>query len=216
MTEQLFQRYPELQQIDPVGKALLEKARYLEAPAGTILFRQGDQCENFIFVTSGDIKVLGRNQNGREIVLYRIQNRGTCVLTTSCLLGQQNYPAEGIAESDISAFLLPQQAFEKALSESPFLRQFIFASYSQPLSDMITLVQNVAFESIEHRLANYLIELAGADLSIHQSHQQIADELGTAREVVSRQLKRMEQQSLLTLSRGCIQINDLEKLLNVT
>ena len=212
MTSSLLQHYPELQQIDPQGEALLAYAKKLNAPAGSILFRQGDRCENFILVTSGRIKVLSRSEGGREIVLYRIENKGTCVLTTSCLLGQQAYPAEGIAETDISAYLLPLSAFEKALSDSPVLRQFIFSAYSQPLTDIITLVQNVAFESIEHRLNEYLRHISESGLTLHQSHQQIADELGTAREVVSRQLKRMEQQGSLSLSRGRIQILDLKKL----
>ena len=212
MTHSLLKHYPELEKIDAQGEALLTHAKPLNAPAGSILFRQGDRCEHFILVTSGRIKVLSRSEGGREIVLYRIENKGTCVLTTSCLLGQQSYPAEGIAETDISAYLLPLSSFEKALADSPVLRQFIFAAYSQPLSDIITLVQNVAFESIEHRLNAYLRNISDSDLTIHQSHQQIADELGTAREVVSRQLKRMEQQGVINLSRGRIQIIDQKKL----
>lgn len=206
MSSHLLQHYPELQQIDLQGEKLLSNAKKISAPAGSVLFRQGDHCENFILVTSGRIKVLSRSEGGREIVLYRIEDKGTCVLTTSCLLGHQAYPAEGIAETDISAYLLPLSIFERALTESPFLRQFIFSAYSQPLTEIITLIQNVAFESIEHRLNEYLKRTAGPNNIINQSHQQIADELGTAREVISRQLKKLEQQGSLKLNRGSIQI----------
>ncbi|MCP4595132.1 Crp/Fnr family transcriptional regulator [Neptuniibacter sp.] len=216
MASQLLQKYPELQNIDEAGAEILKQAQQITAPAGSVLFRQGDSCNNFIMVTSGSVKVVGRGESGREIVLYRIENRGTCVITTSCLLGKQHYPAEGIAETDIQAYLLPLSAFEEALSSSGSLRQFIFSSYSYPLAEMIELVQSVAFESIENRLIEYLVSHTDSSMKIERSHQQIADELGSAREVISRHLKRLEQQQLIRLERGCIHICDLDQLCSVT
>lgn len=216
MPEPLLQRYPELSQLDPQGQQLITQAQHLRIPANAVIFRQGDLCNNFILVTSGTVKVLARGTNGRELVLYRIEDKGSCVLTTSCLLGRQIYPAEGIAETDVEAFLLPAEAFEKALAQSPILRQFIFSSYAHPLSDMIELVQSIAFESIESRLVEYLLAHNDERLEINCSHQTIADELGTAREVISRQLKKLEQQQLVQLERGRIRICDLEQLNSVT
>lgn len=216
MSDALIHRYPELAQLDEQGLRLIQEAQPIRLPKGSIIFRQGDLCCNFILVTSGSVKVLGRGENGREIVLYRIEDKGTCVLTTSCLLGKQNYPAEGIAETDVQAFLLPQAAFERALADSPALRQFIFSAYAHPLSDMIELVQSIAFDSIESRLVEYLIAHTDPSLKLHCSHQQIADELGTAREVISRHLKKLERQQLVHLERGLIYICDLERLNSVT
>lgn len=212
----LLQRYPELSLLDKAGLAIIKNAQRIQVPSNTVLFRQGDPCNNFIMVISGTVKVLGRNAAGREIVLYRIEDKGTCVLTTSCLLGKQNYPAEGISETDVQAYLLPLSSFEKALNDSPGLRHFIFSSYASPLSEMIELVQSIAFESIESRLIDFLLSQTDSSLKIHASHQHIADTLGTAREVVSRQLKKLESQGLIHLERGCIHICDLDHLQSVT
>jgi len=212
----LLQHYQSLAALDPEGRALLERTQHISVAPGTQLFRQGDPCQHFIMVTSGTVKVFARNSAGREIVLYRIRDNGTCVLTTSCLLGQQCYPAEGIAETAVEAFLLPLKLFEQALSQSAGLRQFIFASYTTPLTEMIQLIQSVAFERMESRLVDFLLRHADSQQKIAASHQQIADELGTAREVVSRQLKKLEQQQLIRLERGCIHLLDLNQLHSVT
>lgn len=216
MSALILQHYPELTPLDAAGESILKLAHKIQAPAGAVLFRQGDSCNNFIMVTSGSVKVVARGESGREILLYRIENKGTCVLTTSCLLGNQLYPAEGIAETDITAYLLPQAAFEQALNQSPNLRQFIFSSYASPLSDVIQLVQSIAFESIESRLIEYLIAHTDKSLTIESSHQQIANELGSAREVISRHLKRLEQQGILKLERGKVHICDFDQLCSVT
>lgn len=212
----LLERYPELSQLDQAGLTILKDAQLIKVPSNTVLFRQGDLCNNFIMVVSGTVKVLGRNAAGREIVLYRIEEKGTCVLTTSCLLGKQNYPAEGISETEVQAYLLPLKSFEIALNNSPGLRHFIFSSYASPLSEMIELVQSIAFESIESRLIEYLLTQTDHDLKVLTSHQEIADNLGTAREVVSRQLKKLESRGLIQLERGCIHICNLESLHSVT
>ena len=216
MSSHLLQQYPELTPIDAAGETILKLAHKIQAPAGSVLFRQGDSCNNFIMVTSGRVKVVAHSHTGREVLLYRIENKGTCVLTTSCLLGKQSYPAEGIAETDITAYLLPESAFEQALNQSSDLRKFIFSSYANPLSEVIELVQSIAFESIETRLVEYLIKNNDSSMTITCSHQQIANELGTAREVISRQLKRLEQQGIIRLERGKVLICDFDQLCSVT
>ncbi|RRC99037.1 Crp/Fnr family transcriptional regulator [Amphritea balenae] len=202
--EQLQQQFPVLAELDQSGMEILARAQRVELPADQIVFHQGDACNNYIIVVSGTVKVLGRNAAGREIVLYRIEQQGSCVLTTSCLLGEEAYPAEGITETDVVAFLIPLAEFRKALAESESLRRFIFDSYGERLAKMIGLVQEIAFERIEKRLARYLIEHCGPGYILLRSHQEIADELGTAREVVSRQLKAFEQKEWIALSRNQI------------
>ncbi|MDO6565304.1 Crp/Fnr family transcriptional regulator [Amphritea sp. 1_MG-2023] len=199
---QLTQPFSLLQQLDEAGLAILSQAKRVDLPAGQVVFQQGNVCDHFIIVTSGTVKVLGRNANGRELILYRIEHQGTCVLTTSCLLGGEAYPAEGITETAVTAFLLPLSGFQRAMTDSTGLRQFIFDSYGERLAKLITLVQEIAFERIETRLARYLIEQVGPSSVLLRSHQEIADELGTAREVVSRQLKLFEQKEWLALSRN--------------
>jgi len=198
----LTDQFPLLQQLDEAGLAILSRAQKVQLPADQVVFHQGSVCQHFIIVVSGVVKVLGRHANGRELVLYRIENQGTCVLTTSCLLGAEDYPAEGITETGVTAFLLPLSDFQRAIAESEGLRRFIFDSYGERLARLIALVQEIAFERIEKRLARYLIEHVGPGSVLLRSHQEIADELGTAREVVSRQLKLFEQKEWVALSRN--------------
>lgn len=200
----LAQQFPLLEGLDEPGVAILSRAKQVTLPAEQIVFHQGDQCSHYIIVVSGTVKVMGRSASGREIVLYRIEQQGSCVLTTSCLLGGEQYPAEGITETEVSAFLLTATDFQQALAESAGLRRFIFDSYGERLAAMIGLVQEIAFERIDQRLAKYLIDHSGAGFVLLRSHQDIADELGTAREVISRHLKALEQKEWLALSRNQI------------
>ena len=150
--QELTSRYPKLSDLDEAGQALLAQAHRVELPADTVIFRHGDRCDHFVMLVSGHVKVVARSPAGRELLLYRINHQGTCVLTTSCLLGNEHYPAEGIAETDVVAYLLPRSVFQQALDRSPALRTFIFDSYAERLSGLIHLVQAVSFESVEQRL----------------------------------------------------------------
>ncbi len=209
----LQQAYPQLVQIDDAeGGQILAEAQLLTVPAGQSVFRIGDPCQNYLLVVSGTVKVVGRSPTGREIVLYRIEDCGTCVLTTACLLGHDAYPAEGITETEVQAFAIPRTRFEQALSRSDGLRQFIFQSYGSRLSAMIALVQQVAFERIDLRLARYLLEHTRQRIELQVTHQDLAIELGSAREVVSRQLKSFEQLGWIRLGRGTIRVDDIDAL----
>lgn len=212
--QELTGRYNALAGLDAAGRKLLAQARRVELPTGTVIFRHGDRCDHFVMLISGRIKVVTRSASGRELLLYRIDQQGTCVLTTSCLLGHQHYPAEGIAETEAVAYLLPQSAFQQAVDNSPALRTFIFDSYAERLAGLIHLVQAVSFENIEQRLAAHLLQRADEQGVVRESHQLIADELGTAREVISRKLQLLAQKSVLTLGRGRVTLINPDALKN--
>ncbi|RDE18743.1 Crp/Fnr family transcriptional regulator [Motiliproteus coralliicola] len=209
----LEMHFPTLAGVDDAeGRAILSEAMLLEVPPGQSVFRVGDPCQNFLMVAAGQVKVIGRGSSGREILLYRIDQGGTCVLTTACLMGHDAYPAEGITETTVQAFAIPRQRFEQALAGSEGLRRFVFASYGERLSDLIRLVQQLAFERIDLRLARYLIENCRERIELQVTHQQLAIELGSAREVVSRQLKSFERQGWISLGRGTIRVEHLAGL----
>ncbi|RRJ82368.1 Crp/Fnr family transcriptional regulator [Aestuariirhabdus litorea] len=191
---------------DAAAARALENAMLVEVPAQTTLFRQGDACDNYLIVLEGSVKVFARSEQGREIVLYHIDDGGSCVLTTSCLFAHSPYPAEGVSETALKAVAIPVRVFERALEESVALREFVFNTYSERLSRLITLVQQIAFERIDVRLARYLVRNAGQQIGL--THQNLAEELGTAREVVSRHLKDFESNGWLQLGRGRIEVID--------
>jgi len=213
MDPRLLQGFPALAAIkDEAALAILAQAHPVEVAAGQVIFRPGDPCQNYLMVVDGRVKVTGRSPAGREIVLYRIEGCGTCVLTTACLLSRERYPAEGVSESKVLAFALPQPLFQQALAISLELRDFIFNAYGKRLSAMISLVQEVAFERIDLRLARFLVSQTASRIEVHTTHQELATELGSAREVISRQLKDFEHRGWIQLGRGSIRVDNIDAL----
>ncbi|WP_372741272.1 Crp/Fnr family transcriptional regulator [Neptunomonas sp.] len=199
-----IQALPFIDNLNSLQIERLHNAQLLTMEEGSVVLRQGDACKGFLILVDGCIRVFGRSTQGKELEMYRIEQMGTCVLSTSCLLAGNTYPAEAVVEEDATFFLLSADDFTYLLSESAAFRSFVFDSYAQRLSNLLMLVQSIAFERIETRLARYLLHEGRRSLVLSLSHQQIADALGTAREVVSRHLKLMEQQGWLSLSRGQI------------
>ena len=200
---------PQLADIDAADACgLLDEAREVSLPAQTTVFRQGDRCRHYLLVLEGGVKVLTRAPNGREIVLYRLGAGDSCVLTTSCLFGNTRYPAEGITETAVIALTIPADLFQRALQESAAFREFVFRSFSAHLASVISLVEEVAFGRLDSRLARQLLDRCDLQLVVSTTHQALATELGSAREVISRLLKELEVQGSLELQRGSIRILD--------
>ena len=211
--DEWLSHFPELSGLDdPVWQKILDAARPVELPAGTTVFRDGDGCQNYMFVIEGAVRVQKMAENGREIVLYRVNAGEACVLTTSCLLSHQRYPAEGITENNLRAISIPVRLFDEGIAGSAGFRAFVFSSYGRRIADLILLVEDVAFGRMDIRLGQYLLDSANDDGDIALTHQAMAAELGTAREVVSRQLKEFERRGWLKLGRGVISITDLPAL----
>ena len=207
--ENVRRLFPELFDVtDSVGKAVVDSASVMDIPPGTVLFRQGDLCHNYLLVLEGTVRVYARAENGREIVLYRIGTGGSCVLTTTCLMGKRSYPAEGVTESAVKALAISAAAFQRGIAQSERLREFVFQSYGERLSELIVLLEEVAFQRIDIRLARHLLERTRHQPVLAATHQALAVELGSAREVVSRQLKEFEKKRWLSLQRGSINILD--------
>lgn len=199
---------------DPELKTLVENAKLIELPGGKTLFYPGAPCQNYVLVVDGQIRVHLVSRNGREILLYRVKPGDSCILTTSCLLGKKPYPAEGTTEEPVTAFVIDQPTFRKTLERSQFFRSFVFENFSARLSTVITRMEEVVFEAVERRLAKVLLE--NPLETLEKTHQELAAELGTAREVVSRHLKRFERYGWIKMQRGSIWILDAKALQRVT
>lgn len=207
----LLKAFPALDTLELEARTqLLSAARPAHLPAGTPIFRPGDACQNYLMVADGDVAVRLLDENGHSIVLYHVEAGQTCVLTTACLMGNSAYTAEGIVEQDLSGLILPQAAFTQLMASSPVFRQFVFTAFGGRLSEMMALINEITFRRIDQRLSDWLSKQPSR--SIETTHQAIADELGTAREVISRQLKDWERQGFLTLGRGRIELLQPERL----
>jgi len=183
----------------------------LQLPKGTVLFRDGDRCQGYVFVMHGSIRVQKMDPEGREIVLYRVEDGQTCMLTTSCLLAGRSYPAEGITEEATELVLLPAERFDALLADPDF-RRFALAMISDRIAELMALIEDVAFGRMDVRLARRLLELDDGTHSLQLTHQQLATELGTAREVISRILKDFGRRGSVALKRGRVELSDLNGL----
>ncbi len=187
---------------------LLDDASIISLEANSTVFQYGDECNNYLILLQGRIKVFTRAENGREILLYRLSQGDSCVLTTSCLFGNRNYPAEGKTETAVTALAISADRFNQALQQSAVFRELVFSAFSLHLSDLISLVEEVAFGKLDLRLAKYLLNQCDSEDTLVSTHHNIATELGSAREVISRQLKEFESKGMITINRGRIKIND--------
>jgi CRP/FNR family transcriptional regulator len=185
--------------------------RIVRLPKGAHPFRAGDEARDYLIVRDGVVRVQLTAESGREIVLYRVGANEGCVLTTSSLLARQPYSAEAICESDVTALLVPGEAFRRLLSTDPGFRDFVLSTYAARVADLILLMEETAFRGVARRLARSLLHRAELGV-VSLTHQALAVEIGTAREVVSRHLKEFERRGVLRAHRGSIEIADRNAL----
>jgi CRP/FNR family transcriptional regulator len=190
---------------------LLSNARTVRLDRADFVFQAGDLCDAFLVLLEGAVRVQLISSGGREVTLYRIGPGGTCFLTTSCLLSKEQYPAEALAESQVLALAIPSSDFQQALENSRWFRNLVFDGFSNRLREVINRIEELSFTSIDCRLAAALIRLDSKGVT-EVTHQDLAVELGTAREVVSRHLKRFESRGLVKLGRGRISVIDLSAM----
>ena len=179
-------------------------ARIIQLPKGAQVFGPTNVPDSLFLLYSGTIRVSQTSETGREIVLYRVDAGESCVLTIACMLAEEAYNAEGIAETDITGVILPKAAFDRLVAEEKAFRNFAFAAYTSRLIDLLHVVDDVAFGRIDVRLAERLLTLAGDEREISATHQELAVELGTAREVISRVLQDFQKRGMIEQSRGRI------------
>ncbi|MGC2167032.1 MAG: Crp/Fnr family transcriptional regulator [Gallionella sp.] len=185
--------------------SLLDSAKIMQLPGGTVMFDENQQCQGFPLLLSGSIRVIKASPNGRELQLYRVLPGESCILTSSCLLGHTRYQARGESEQALEMVLLPAGAFHTMLGNHAVFRNYVFNLFSDRLTGLMQLVSAVAFQKLDQRLAALLI---GKVSPIQATHQAIADELGSAREIVSRLLKGFADQGWVSLGREKIDVTD--------
>lgn len=196
---------------DAARRRLIQASTVVQLDTGQFVFHLGDACEAFVILVDGSVRVQLTSAGGREVTLYRIAPGGSCLLTTSCLFSCEHYPAEALTETPVRALALPRNVFEQLLEDSRAFRTYVFDGFAHRLADVIDRIEAVALTPIESRLAAALVRLHDSGQS-GITHQALAVELGTAREVVSRHLKRMEAGGWLQLGRARITVTDREAL----
>lgn len=177
-------------------------------PEGRHVFGPGQSPDNFLLMIEGTVRVQQVSESGREIVLYRVSAGESCALTTSCMIGHEEYPADGIAETAVRAVAIPRALFDELIASSAEFRRFVFTAFSRRLTNLFRIIEEVAFARLDVRLAQRLLQRAGEAKRVMATHQEFAKELGSAREVVSRQLHEFQRRGWIKVARGEIELID--------
>lgn len=175
-------------------------------PAGSILFRPGDQAQGFVLVWKGRIEVRLTAASGREILLYTVEPGQSCIQTTLGLLGEDGYTGEAVAATAVEISVLPKGDFLRRMEEAPF-RAEVLRAFGQRMADLTRVLELVAFEPVDQRLARALIALAKGD-RVEATQAELAARIGSAREVVTRQLQAFAAAGLTRAARGAVVILD--------
>lgn len=211
--ENLLNLYPALAGLPDERLGALLRPAALELSAGTQVFAEHQPCQGFPLLLAGSIKVVKQSASGRELMLYRVAPGGSCIITSSCLLGRSDYNARGIAETPLRLLLVPAPAFAQLMLDHAPFRDFVFHLFAERIAELMQLVEEVAFTRLDQRLARLIVAQDRAVLNV--THQQLADELGSVREIVSRLLKGFAEQGLVALGREQLTVTDRAGLLKV-
>ncbi len=198
---------------DAMRERFLHAALLARMEPGQNVCQQGDECAHLALVMSGTARIYKLGENGREITLYRIGRGESCILTASCILSQMPFPAFAVCEEGLEAVVIPAGQIRQWLAESSLWRDYVFGLVAHRMADIISLVEEVVFRRMDQRIADYLIQHGRQNgQRIEITHQLMASDLGTSREVVSRILKDFETGGIIRVARGSVEILDLEQL----
>lgn len=213
--QELNATYPELAGIsDPIWLETIEQAKAMSVAPDTTLFSGSATCNNFMLILEGTIRIYQTAADGREITLYRVEAGDLCILSLNSLLKKKSFNAIAVTESPVKALALSSENFKNMMNSSEVFRDYVINILTERLCETIYMVQDAAFNHLNMRLACMLGSLfernKGSSLKI--THQEIAFELGTTREVISRILKDFERQNCVKLSRGQIELASADGL----
>ncbi|MCS6772504.1 MAG: Crp/Fnr family transcriptional regulator [Anaerolineae bacterium] len=181
-------------------------------PARSQIFAEGDECNALAFMLKGVVRVFKVSETGREITLYRFERGESCILTINCILGNRQFPAVAVAEENAEAVMVAAEAFRTWIDRYAFWRSYVFNLLSQRLAAVIEVVDEVAFRQMDARVAEWLLVHAGSSDQVKATHQAIAADLGTSREVVSRILQDFVADGMVETGRGFILLRNRDSL----
>ena len=211
--DRLLRALPILRSAEPhIAREFNQAAWIVHIPAGRDVFVEGDQVQAIAVLVSGVVRVYQVGETGREITLYRFGLGESCILTANAILSQQTFPAIATVEQDAEAVMIPAEAFRDWVRRSDLWRTFVFDLLSQRLANVMALVDEVAFQRLDARVAALVLERSMVHNPLHITHQEIAAELGSSREVISRLLEDLASRGLIRAARGTLEVLDRQAL----
>jgi CRP/FNR family transcriptional regulator len=211
--DRFWKVFPALQRLEPQAlQDLQQAASFVRLPASKVIFLEGDCATSLALVLSGTVRVFKTGKTGREITLYRIGAGESCILTVNAILNDQPYPANAVAEQVVEAVMVPQAIFRDWVRRYPWWREFAFSLLSLHLTTVLQLVDELVFRRMDSRVAAYLQQRSRQHNPVWVTHHEIAAELGSSREVISRILESFAAAGLIRATRGAVEVLDFEIL----
>jgi CRP/FNR family transcriptional regulator len=202
-----------LQQADPqLVREFQQSAFFARIPSGRDVFVEGDRADAIALLISGVVRVYKIGETGREITLYRFGHGESCILTANAILSQQSFPAIATVEQEAEAVMIPAEAFRDWVRRYDLWREYVFDLFSQRLSLVMAVVDEVVFRRMDTRLAAFLLNQSKFQNPLRVTHQEIAAELGSSREVISRLIEDFGSEGIVNAGRGMIEILDFDSL----
>jgi len=189
-----------------------QKAFFASIPTGHDVFVEGDRVETIALLISGVVRVYKIGETGREITLYRFGNGSSCILTANAILSQKTFPAVATVEEHAEAVMIPADVFRDWVKRYDLWREFVFDLLSDRLSTVMAVIDEVAFQRMDRRVALLLLERARRQNPLRITHQEIAAELGSSREVISRLLEDFVSEGSIRSGRGAVEVLDFDLL----
>jgi CRP/FNR family transcriptional regulator len=184
----------------------------MDVPVGTVLFSPGDAVKGYVIVLNGRVSVSLTGVTGREMLLYAVTPGQSCIQSTLGLMGGEDYTAEAVTDEDSRVVLMPKALFLQLLDDSPSFRTLVFAAFADRMQTMMHLLEKIAFQRVECRLAAHLLDRAAPSGQLTGTHQELATAVGSAREVISRRLDAWSRRGWVKTTRGKVQIIDMDAL----
>jgi CRP/FNR family transcriptional regulator len=207
--ERFLETFPFFRNASPsLVENILSSSRYMKLPGKMLVKLEGDRCQDFVFMLTGEKRIYKCGNSSREITLYEIGAGDICILNASCILSNTRLPANAATIIETEVLLLPAQDFLDIIAGYKEMRAFVHSRINDGVTSIMTLVSEIAFGKMDERIISYLIEKS-ENGKLKRTHQQIANDLGTSREVVSRLLKEFERQDLIHLSRNYIKLKNV-------
>jgi CRP/FNR family transcriptional regulator len=213
LAQRIANAFPALARSPAALARIAERGAFRAVPAGTEMFSEHSPCTGFPLVLSGSVRVVQRFPNGRELQLYRVKPGESCLLSGSCLLGRADYAASGQAETPVELVVVPPDEFRALVAQDDVFREHVFSLYGERLATLMQLVEAISWQKLDQRLAALLVGRLGAEKdTLQATHQALADELGSVREIVSRLLRSFEDRGWVELGRERITVRDRASL----
>jgi CRP/FNR family transcriptional regulator len=206
--QNLQQLFPDLYE-PQIKEAILEKGMWMEIKEGEMMIDIDQYIKFMPLIMSGNLKILREDNDGKELLIYHVTKGQTCAMAITCCMGDARSNIRAVAEEDCQVIAVPIQVLDEWSSRFSSWKHFIFRSYQSRFEELLETIDSIAFQKLDDRLEKWLeIRSKNAeDGIVHATHSEIANELHSSREVISRLLKKMENQGLLTLGRNKIEMH---------